>query len=343
MRDKVVDFVRDWSDKTGLTIDQLLKWAELSTGKFYDWCQRYGKANQHNGRVPREFWLENWEKLAILEFQERFPLEGYRRLTYMMLDADVVAVSPSSVFRVLRSAGRLAQWNRRPTKKGQGFQQPLKPHEHWHIDIAHINIHGTFYYLCAVLDGASRFLVSWTLRESMTETDVEIVLQRARETFPDATPRIISDNGPQFIANDFKEFIRMSGMTHVRTRPYYPQSNGKIERWNKSIKGECVRPGVPLSLEHAIELIAQYVAVYNDQRLHSALGYVTPKDALQGRQTAIFAQRDYKLAQARLRREKSLRTVPPPQPELPLKSPDLSTIFPLSGETEAGSAGTQPC
>jgi transposase InsO family protein len=68
-------------------------------------------------------------------------------------------------------------------------------------------------------------------------------------------PRIISDNGPQFIAKDFKEFIRISGMTHVRTSSYFPQSNGKIERWHKSLKGECIRPGTPLSLEDARRLI----------------------------------------------------------------------------------------
>ena len=122
---------------------------------------------------------------------------------------------------------------------------------------------GTFYYLCAVLDGASRYLVAWSLRESMTEAEVEILLQRAKEKFPEARPRIISDNGPQFIAKDFKEFIRISGMTHVRTSPYYPQSNGKMERWNKSIKSESIRPGVPLSVEDAEHLITQYVQVYN--------------------------------------------------------------------------------
>jgi len=99
-----------------------------------------------------------------------------------------------------------------------------------------------------------------------------ILLQRAKEKFPEARPRIISDNGPQFIAKDFKEFIRISGMTHVRTSPYYPQSNGKMERWNKSIKSESIRPGVPLSVEDAERLITQYVQVYNEQRLHSAIG-----------------------------------------------------------------------
>jgi len=219
-----VDFVRNWANKTGLAIDRLLQGLELSAGKFYDWRQRYGRTNQHNSWVPRDFWLADWEKKAILDFQEQYPVEGYRRLSYMMMDADVVAVSPSSVFRVLRDADRLRRWATKPSKKGTGFEQPLRPHEHWHVDIAHINIHGTFYYLCAVLDGASRYIVDWSLRESMREPDVEILLQRAQEKFPAARPRIISDNGPQFIAKDFKEFIRISGMTHVRTAPYYPQS-----------------------------------------------------------------------------------------------------------------------
>jgi putative transposase len=303
VRDAVVDFIRRWSAKTGLAIDQLLKWLELSVGKFYDWRQRYGRTNQHNGWVPRDFWLQEWEKKAILDFQEQYPLEGYRRLTYMMMDADVVAVSPSSVFRVLSEAGRLRRWVHKVSKKGGGFQQPLNPHEHWHIDIAHINIHGTFYYLCAVLDGASRYLVSWSLRESMREADVEILLERAKERFPEARPRIISDNGPQFIAKDFKEFIRLSGMTHVRTAPYYPQSNGKLERWNKSIKSECIRPGVPLSLEDGAHLIAQYVEIYNTQRLHSSLGYITPQAMLEGRRAEIYAGRDRKLERARRQRE----------------------------------------
>jgi transposase InsO family protein len=308
----VVDFIRTWSDKTGLLIDRLLGWLELSTGKFYDWRQRYGKRNQHNGWVPRDFWLTEEEKKAILNFQEQFPLEGYRRLTYMMMDADVVAVSPSSVFRVLHAAGRLQPWSRKPSKKGTGFVQPLASHEHWHIDIAHINIHGTFYYLCAVLDGASRYIVDWSLRESMREPDVEVLLQRAKEKFPEAKPRIISDNGPQFIAKDFKEFIRISGMTHVRTAPYYPQSNGKLERWNKSIKSECIRPGVPLSIDDAERLIVQYVQVYNEQRLHSSIGYITPKDMLEGRQKQIHAERDRKLEQARKQREEIARLRPNP-------------------------------
>lgn len=220
-------------------------------------------------------------------------------MTFMMLDQDIVAVSPSSVYRVLKKAGLLQQWSPKSSQKGTGFTQPLRPHEHWHIDVSYLNICGTFYYLCSVLDGCSRYIVHWEIRESMTEADIEIILQRAREMFPGVTPRIISDNGPQFIAKDFKEFIRVAGMKHVRTSPYYPQSNGKVERWHRTIKNECIRPGVLLSLDDAREVVARYIYHYNDIRLNSAIGYVAPKAKLEGQDKQIFKERDAKLEAAR--------------------------------------------
>lgn len=220
----------------------------------------------------------------------------------MMLDQNIVAVSPTSVWRVLSKAGLLEKWNKKPSKKGTGFVPPLKPHEHWHVDISYINISGTFFYFCSLLDGCSRFIVHWEIREQMTETDVEIIIQKAKEKFPEARPRIISDNGPQFIAKDFKEFIRLSGMTHVRTSPYYPQSNGKLERFHKTLKGECIRPKTPLSLDDARRLVAEYIEHYNKIRLHSAIGYIAPADKLNGRDQDIFKERDRKLETAREQR-----------------------------------------
>jgi putative transposase len=221
----------------------------------------------------------------------------------MMLDRDVVACSPSSVYRVLKAAGLLERHHVSPSLKGKGFVQPLRPHEHWHVDVSYLNIAGTFYYLCSVLDGCSRSVVHGEIRPSMTEAEVEQVLQRARERFPGVTPRIISDNGPQFLARDFKEFIRVCGMTHVKTSPYYPQSNGKIERFHRTIKGDCIRAETPLTLEDARRIVARYVEHYNTVRLHSALGYITPQDKLEGREKAIFAERDRKLEAARERRK----------------------------------------
>ena len=300
----MVDFITYWHKNTGFPIKWFLTWLDLPGSKYYDWKARYGQPNAHNAPLPRSFWLLEWEKQAIIEYYLEHPQEGYRRLTFMMLDEDVVAVSPSSVYRLLKSAGLLSSGSKSSSRKGKGFHQPTRPHQHWHVDVSYINICGTFYYLCSILDGYSRYIVHWEIRESMLEREVEIIIQRAREKYPDAAPRIISDNGPQFIARDFKEFIRISGMTHVRTSPYYPQSNGKLERFHKTIKGECIRPKTPLSIEDARRVVGEYVLHYNETRLHSAIGYVTPRDKLEGREGEIFALRDRRLDQARQRRRK---------------------------------------
>lgn len=297
-----MDFVTAYSGRIDRPIRWVLDRLGIAPGQFHRWTKRYGKANTHNGLVPREHWLTPAERQAILAYHERHPLEGYRRLAYMMIDADISAVSPATVYRVLRAAGVIDRWNRKPSHKGTGFIQPLRPHEHWHIDITYINVAGTFYYLCAILDGASRFLVHWEIREAMTTADVATVLQRAREAYPAARPRIISDNGPQFIAKDFKEFIRLAGMTHVRTSPYYPQSNGKLEAWNKTLKCTTIRPATPASLDAARQLVARFVRHYNVVRLHSGIGYITPADMLAGRAETIWAARDRKLEAARDRR-----------------------------------------
>jgi putative transposase len=149
------------------------------------------------------------------------------------------------------------------------------------VDISYLNIVATFFYLCSALDGCSRFAQEKTLahvlRNRIVDKDVSVPMRA---------------NGPQFIAKDFKEFIRMAGLTHVRTSPYYPQSKGKIERWHQSLKVDCLRPGCPLSQQDATRLIERFVNYYNTVRLHSAIGYVTPADRLAGRHLEIFAERD---------------------------------------------------
>ena len=115
-----------------------------------------------------------------------------------MLDSDIVAVSPSSVWRVLGQAGLLRKWNGQPSKKGTGFEQPPEPHKHWHIDVSYINIAGTFYYLCSVLDGFSRSIVHGDLRESMTETEIEIILEAAKQRYP-----LARSSSPETLRNSY--------------------------------------------------------------------------------------------------------------------------------------------
>lgn len=303
LRDQVVDFVHRWEEH-GFSKLWLMKGLGVRTSKFYSWHDRYGKDNDHNGKIPRDHWVHEWEKQRVVEFYIEHKADGYRRVCYMMLDQDVVAVSPATTYRILANQGLLTRWNEsKPSSKGKGFAQPLTPHEHWHIDISYLNICGTFYYFIGILDGCSRYMVHWDIRASMTEDDVALVIEKAKEKFPGVTPRIISDNGPQFIAKDFKEYIRLSGMTHVRTSPYYPQSNGKLERFNRTMKSECIRPKTPVSLDDAIRIVTEFVEYYNTKRLHSSIGYIAPLDKLSGKAQEIFDARDKKLEAARALRK----------------------------------------
>ncbi len=303
LRDEIVDFVDHYSSLTGLAIVALTVLIGIGRDRLYRWRRRYGQVNHHNAPTPRNSWLEDWERRAIIAFHYEHPLEGYRNLAYMMIDRDIVAVSPSSVYRVLKTVDLIRAADNKVSKKGTGFKQPSAPHRHWHIDVSYINICGTFYYFSGLIDGFSRYIVHWEIREAMKEGDIEIVIQRAREQFPAARPRIISDNGPQFVAKDFKSFIRLCGMTHVRTSPYYPQSNGKIERFHQSLKRECIRPRTPVSLDDARHVVGGYVEYYNNERLHSAIGYIAPRDKLEGRAEAIAAERQRKLHEATERRK----------------------------------------
>lgn len=171
-----------------------------------------------------------------------------------MLDENIVAVSPSTTYRMLKRAGLLNIWNRTgKSTKGTGFVQPTVPNEHWHTDIKYVNFKGTFLFLISVIDGYSRYIVHNELRMNMQEYDVQITIQRALEKFPGVKPRLISDNGSQYISKDFSEFIKLAGLQHVKTSIAYPQANGKIERYHKTINEECLRTTSLIDLDDARE------------------------------------------------------------------------------------------
>ncbi len=292
-----MQFIDEWVRKGELEQSVFLKPLNLTRERLRQWRRRLGQPNLHNGRIPRAHQILPEERDAILAFHAENSLEGYRRLTYMMMDREVAFVSPATTYRVLKAAGLIKARVRRVSKKGQGFKQPNAPHRHWHIDITYIKVKGVFYYLILVLDGYSRFIVSWDLRPTMTEADVEIVIQRGREAFPAARPRIISDRGTQFASRDFREFMRLVGLVHTMTAPYYPQSNGKLERCNKTIK-EFLETTYLADFADALRLIANFVDYYNVERLNSAIGYVAPADKLAGREKLIFEARDRGLQSA---------------------------------------------
>jgi transposase InsO family protein len=168
-------------------------------------------------------------------------------------------------------------------------------HKDWHTDIAYVNILGTFFFLITVLDGYSRKVLHHELRSNMEEYDVEIVLQRAKEFYPDAKPAIITDNGSQYVSKDFKSFIKENGLKQIRTSVRHPQSNGKIERFHKTIKTEKIRTTAMISVEDARKKISDYIEYYNTKRLHSGIYYLTPQEVFEGKMEERLAERQAKL------------------------------------------------
>lgn len=302
--------MEDLANRTNLTRRWLIQQLGISPSRFYDWSQRLGQPNQHNGQVAKKHWILPQERSAIIDYCQHKIEQGYRRLTYMMLDDNIVAVSPSTTYRILKDEGLLNRWHPTATVKKRGFDQPQKIHQHWHIDISFVNILGTFCFLINLLDGCSRYIVHHELRTNMTEADVEITIERAREKFPNVNPRIISDNGPQFISKEFKEYMRSCQLEHVFTSPRHPQSNGKLERFYRTIKTEEICKNSYLTLENARKRIEQFIIYYNTVRLHSAIYYLTPEDILLGRTEQRLKQRQDKLDQAKAYREQQFKMKP---------------------------------
>jgi putative transposase len=166
VRDQVLGFVRRWSGKTAIGVGAIHSWLGVTASKFYIGDSVTVVSTNTTVGFPV---ILGWS--CGKGSDHRFPfenrLEGYRQSTFMMLDADVVAVSAASVRRVLKQAGLLSRSKTKPWRKWTGFEQPLRPHQHWHIDVSYINLCGTFNHLCSVLTGSAGFLVHWDFRESM--------------------------------------------------------------------------------------------------------------------------------------------------------------------------------
>lgn len=300
IRDSIVQYVYKICSLTDYKTKRIVQMIGIHLSKFYSWNNRQGRQNCHNCSQPKGHWLLDHEKEALLHYAKDHMGEGYRRLTYMMMDEDVVAVSPSTTYRLLKGYGMLNEWNNiRISSKGTGFIQPERPHEHWHTDIKYVNFHGTFLFLISVIDGYSRYIVHHELRMNMQEYDVQLTLQRAPEKYPDVSPRLITDNGSQFISRDFAEYLKQAGLNHIRTSVNYPQSNGKIERFHRTISEEFLRKQSMISLDDARHQVSNYIEFYNTKRLHSSLYYLTPEDFLLGNIDAKIQAREVKLKNAK--------------------------------------------
>ena len=308
----MVELVRHLKQRADFPVNRAIGLLGLPRASYFRWAKTDGKVTRKRSLSPKSNHLLEWEKECIIAYKRNHPEVGYRRLAYMMIDEGVVAVPPSSVYRVLKEANLNSRWTTSATPVQKGFKQPRSPHEQWHTDIAYLNILGTHYFFIGVLDGYSRSIVHHEVRTDMTTLDVQVVLCRALEKIADTgkQPRVITDNGSQFLARDFKLFLRERDVSHSRARPRHPQSNGKIERFHKSLKGECVRRTPMGTLDEARRLIKQYVDDYNNHRLHAALQYLTPADYLKGEDHVAYRlqERQKKLQAARAARKEWRQT-----------------------------------
>lgn len=289
--------------RTGWTVRRILKRLGLAKSRYYDWKRRADEQFLEDlfpgpRSSPHAILAE--EKAAVIAYALAHTREGYRRLAWMMIDADVAYVSPTSVYRILIDADLLYRW-KRSTSVGERPPDPKAPNERWHTDLMYLRVADTWYFLVTVLDASSRYVVHWDLLTTMTAAAVRVVIHDALKK-TGASPQVVTDNGSQFTAKDFKELVRDFELEHIRIRTYHPESNGRIERFHRSTR-EALDDQELKNLDRAREIIGRWVEFYNTRRLHAGLKYLAPAEYWQGDPQARIEERNKKLEQARERRE----------------------------------------
>jgi len=298
---EVLALVARTQARTGWTVRRIRKRLGLSKSRYHEWGKRAEQDVLADlVRPPRCLWQALPEEVdAVLGYALRHPREGYRRLAWRMVDEDVAYLSPSSVYRILDDADLRYRWKRsRPV--GERPAEPTGPNQRWHTDLMYLRVGDVWYFLVAVLDAYSGYVVHWDLLPSMTAAEVRMVLQDALQK-TGATPEVVTDNGSQFTARDFKPLVRDFDLAHIRIRIYHPESNGKLERFHRSTR-EALAEAELGNLSRARELIGRWVTHSTERRLHAALNYLPPAEYYAGDPPARLAERQQKLATARTRR-----------------------------------------
>jgi transposase InsO family protein len=289
--------------RTGWRVRRVLKRLGIPRSVYYEWRDRALQKRLDDlvpgGRCLSAVLPE--EKEAVITYALAHPKDGYRRLAWMMVDADVAYLSPASVYRILTDADLLYRW-KRSCRSGEKPEVPTRPHQRWHTDIMYLRVGDVWYFLVTVLDGFSRYVVHWELLTSMRAADVRLVIQHALEANGLKDVEIVSDNGSQFTSADFKALVRQFELQHIRIRTYHPESNGTLERFHRSTR-EALADDDLRNLARARELIGRWIEHYNENRLHASLQYLPPCEFYRGNPTERIAERRAKLERGRRHRE----------------------------------------
>jgi len=291
-------------EKSCLGVKRTLIDLDINRSTFYDWYRRYSEggydalASKPSHR--RRFWnaipLDVKKKVVetALEHLDKSP----RQLAWYLTDTQGYYLSESSVYRILKANDLITSPNYTVISAKDKYDQPTtRVNQMWQTDFTYLKvIHWGWYYLSTVLDDYSRYILSWKLCTGMSADDVKDTIDLAiTESGVDHAyvwhrPRLLSDNGPCYISSNLKDYLTDNGLTHTRGRPYHPQTQGKIERYHRSMKNILLLDNYysPDELRLQIENFVEY---YNNERYHESLNNVTPADVYNGRNVRIIKER----------------------------------------------------
>jgi RNA-directed DNA polymerase len=270
--------------------------AELGVPKstYYRWRRRQGDLANKGGPWNR---ITPDEDRRILAIARESPELSSRQLAAWITDNESFAVSESTVYRILRREGLVKRQEMQVTAAKEYHTKTSRPHQMWATDASYFRVAGWgYYYLVTVMDDYSRFILAWKLQKDMSADSLIEVIQEAVDAtgmtdvpIEDRT-KLLSDNGAGYVSRAFRDYMRLVGIGHILAAPFHPQTNGKVERYQQSLKREVNQ--LPYELPSQLErAIADFVDYYNYRRYHKALGDVTPADVLYGRKEEILTRR----------------------------------------------------
>jgi len=280
-----------------LTLEQL----DIPKSTFYDWYGRY-KEKGFEGLFPRiDPERRQWNQIPEKEREEvvkealEQPEKSPRELAFHITDTREWFISESSVYRILKSRDLITSPTHIVMKAADRFKDPpVRVNELWQTDFSYLKVvHWGWYYLTNILDDYSRYIIAWELCRNMRSDDVERVVTKALVKTGldiDQRPRLLSDNGSCYVSGDLKEFLDEESIVHVRGKPLHPQTQGKIERYQRTLKN-IIKLEHYYSPEELEEKISEFVDYYNNQRYHESLNNVTPADVYFGRDQEILERR----------------------------------------------------
>jgi putative transposase len=266
----------------------------IPKSSYYRW--RQGQSDSGNRKRP---WnrITPEEEDKLLTVARESPDLSSRQLSAWITDNEGFAVSESTVYRILRREGLVKRQETELTAAKEYHTKTTRPHQMWATDASYFRVVGWgYYYLVSVIDDYSRFIMAWKLQKDMSANSLIEVVQEAVDTTTmtdvpvEDRAKLLSDNGAGYVSRAFRDYLRLVGIGHILAAPFHPQTNGKMERYQRSLKREVNQ--LPYELpSHLEQAIANFVDYYNYRRYHKALGNVTPADVLYGRREEILERR----------------------------------------------------